>query len=71
MLLAITALGYASVWLDGVLRRDGVAAQINRLLAVPPGKGVRILLPVGVAATPGEQREKLPFGNRAWFNRHG
>ena len=69
MLLAITALGYGSVWLDGVLRRENRAAKIGQLLGVPADKSVRILLPIGVPAEPGQQRERLPFGQRAWFNR--
>jgi len=71
MLLVITALGYASVWLDGVLRFDDLGRQIGRLLGVPDELTVRILLPVGVAATPGTQRERLPLEKRAWFNRYG
>jgi nitroreductase len=71
MLLAIQALGYATVWLDGVLRAEDRAARIGRLLGVPQDRSVRILLPIGVPATPGVQREKLPFAERAWFNRYG
>ena len=71
MLLAVTALGYATVWLDGVLRRENKAEQIGRLLGVPEGRKVRILLPIGVPARPGTQKEKLPFERRAWFNRYG
>jgi nitroreductase len=71
MLLAITALGYATVWLDGVLRRDDIAARIGRLLGVPAGLTVRILLPLGVPLEPGTQKEKRPFAERAWFNRFG
>ena len=71
MLLAITALGYATVWLDGVLRAENKAARIAQLLGVPEDRAVRILLPLGVAAQPGTQKEKLPFERRAWFNRHG
>ena len=71
MLLVITALGYASVWLDGVLRAEDRAARISRLLGIPPGRAVRIVLPVGVPAAPGAQRERLPFSERAWFNRCG
>jgi len=71
MLLTITALGYASVWLDGVLRFNNVAARVGDLLGVPRGKVIRILLPLGVAAQPGVQREKLPFDQRAFFNRYG
>ena len=68
MLLAITALGYASVWLDGALRVENRAALIGELLGVPADKRVRILLPIGQAPVPGTQREKLPFNRRAWFN---
>ena len=68
MLLAITALGYATVWLDGVLRAENRAAMIGQVLAVPPDRSVRILLPIGKAATPGAQGQKLPFSRRAWFN---
>jgi len=71
MLLAITALGYATVWLDGALRYESKAQRVSQLLGVPAGKHVRILLPIGVAAEPGTQREKLPFEQRAWFNRYG
>ncbi len=71
MLLAITALGYATVWLDGVLRFDNIADRVGRLLGVPEGHTVRILLPLGVAAEPGSQKERLPFARRAWFNRYG
>ena len=46
MLLAITALGYATVWLDGVLRLDDVADRLAALLGVPSGKIVRIVLPL-------------------------
>jgi nitroreductase len=72
MLLAITALGYASVWLDGVLRAEGRAERIARLLGIPKNLHVRVLLPIGAPAEQGgRQRERLPFEQRAWFNRRG
>ena len=71
MLLAITALGYASVWLDGVLRTEDRAIRIGRVLGVPAGRTIRILLPIGVPTEPGEQRERFAFDQRAWFNRYG
>lgn len=71
MLLAVTALGYATVWLDGVLRREDRARRIARLLGVPDDREVRILLPIGVPAEHHVQKEKLPFDKRAWFNRYG
>ncbi|MCE5269287.1 MAG: nitroreductase family protein [Planctomycetaceae bacterium] len=71
LLLAITALGYATVWLDGVLRTEDRARRIAALLGVPSDKTVRVLLPLGVPAEPGTPREKLAFEERAWFNRYG
>jgi nitroreductase len=65
MLLAITALGYATVWLDGTLRVENRAERIGELLGVPANNVVRILLPIGVPSQPGAQREKLPFTQRA------
>jgi len=71
MLLAVTALGYASVWLDGALRRENRAARIGQLLGVPSDRYIRVLLPIGVPAEPGVQKEKLALDKRAWFNRYG
>ena len=71
MLLAVTALGYASVWIDGWLRTEGRAETIGKLLGLPEGKFVRVLLPVGVPAEEPKPPEKKPFGERAWFNRYG
>jgi nitroreductase len=68
MLLAVTALGYATVWIDGALRIEGRAGRIADILEVPDEREVRILLPLGVPAEPGIQKEKLPFNERAWFN---
>ena len=35
------------------------------------GLEVRIILPLGVPSEPGQQKEKKPFAERAWFNRYG
>jgi nitroreductase len=71
MLLAVTALGYATVWIDGALRRENRAHAIAELLQVPPNREVRVILPLGVPAEPGSQREKKPLVERAWYNRYG
>jgi nitroreductase len=71
ILLAVTALGYATVWLDGMLRMDGKGERIGQILGVPEGRQVQILLPLGVPAKTWQQREKLPFAERAWFNAYG
>ena len=71
MLLAVTALGYATVWLDGVLRVGDVATRLNSLLDIPAGKTIQVVLPLGVAVADGKRVEKLAFEKRAWFNRYG
>jgi nitroreductase len=71
MLLAVTALGYATVWIDGWLRIRDRARLVGDLLGLPKGKTVRVLLPIGVPAEAYPHPEKMPFEERAWFNRYG
>jgi len=68
MLLAVTALGYASVWVDGWLRREGRAELLGKLLGVPDDKIVRVILPVGVPEKDVIGPEKMGFEERAWYN---
>lgn len=70
MLLAITALGYASVWVDGWLRGTGRAESLGRIIGLPENKTVRIILPVGIPAEDGSPAPKKTFGKRAWFNQY-
>ena len=70
MLLAVTALGYATVWIDGALRHESKGARIGALLNVPGDMDVRIILPIGVPAEQVSAKPKLPFAKRAWFNRY-
>jgi len=71
ILLAVTALGYATVWLDGALRTENRAEQIAALLDIPDNRQVRVMLPLGVPKERCTQREKKPFAERAWFNTYG
>ncbi len=71
MLLAITALGYSSVWLDGVLRRDQNAERIAKILGTPANKRVQILLPIGVPTGEITRTTRQPFECRAFFNTWG
>jgi nitroreductase len=68
MLLAITALGFASVWLDGMLRSEQRAERLGAVLGLPEGARVRILLPVGRAVENYPRREKKPFEDRVRFD---
>lgn len=71
MLLAITALGYASVWIDGWLRINDHAQTIAKMLSVPDDKVIRVILPIGVAAEQKSQPQKKSFDKRAWFDKYG
>ena len=71
MLLAITALGYASVWVDGWLRRENRNETIGRMLGLPNEKIVRIVLPIGVSTTEVRGPKKMDFEERASFNKYG
>ncbi len=70
MLLTITELGYATVWIDGWLRVQGRAAKIANILSVPAQKTIRIILPIGQPAEQRTQPQKKPFEERAWFNKY-
>lgn len=69
MLLAITALGYASVWVQGGLMMNEVGAKLNEMLNVPAGQSVEVLLPIGVPAEKGASPAKKPLEERIVFNR--
>ncbi|MDR2642151.1 MAG: nitroreductase family protein [Planctomycetaceae bacterium] len=66
MLIAIAALGYSTVWLDGVIRGD-VGVEIGKLLNIPAELEVRVLLPIGVAQTQTAKPAKKSFDERARF----
>ena len=68
ILLAITGMGYASVWIDGWLRIEKRADRVADLINLPATKKVQILLPVGKPLEQGPRKEKKPFEERAWFN---
>ncbi|HBT76888.1 MAG TPA: nitroreductase [Planctomycetaceae bacterium] len=69
MLLAVTALGYATVWLQGAISGE-IATRIARLLSVPEKKELLVLLPVGVPKSEGKPNPKRPFGQRVAFNKY-
>jgi len=59
MLLAIKALGYDSVWIQGALRRHEDYAR--ELLGVPKNRKLIILLPIGEADAETPQQPKRPL----------
>ncbi len=69
MLLAITALGYASVWVEGTLLKQEDRAK--DLLGVPAEKRLVILLPVGAPPQETPQAEKKPLEAVMFRERYG
>lgn len=68
MLLAVTALGYGTVWIDGQLYEEGRADKLRQLLHIPPQFTPRVVLPLGVPKAPGPRREKIPFAQRVHYD---
>ena len=69
MLLAITALGYASCWVEGTLIRQEQWAK--ELLGIPEDRRLIIMLPVGKPADSTAQKEKKPLTDIAYSERYG
>ena len=59
MFLAITALGYATTWVEGTLMSKEDA--LKQYLGVPERLRLMILLPIGKPASPGSQAPKKPL----------
>jgi len=68
ILLAATALGYASCWYDGMTRL-GSADALTKLLDVPPEKQVRTILPIGIPLKQGAQAPRKSFEARIDWRR--
>ena len=68
MLLAATALGYATVWMDGMTKADKANTAIRGILNVPEGKTVRTILPLGVPAEVGAPKPRKSFEERVHYN---
>jgi len=72
MLIAITALGYASCWVEGqVTENSETQEQIAKLLKLPSNYIVVAFLPVGVPEKEGKRPFYKAFSERAWYNIYG
>ena len=65
IMLAITASGYAGVWMDGMVRLDGAGEKLTSLLSIPDGKTIRTIIPFGKPAEEVIQRDKKSMEERA------
>ena len=69
ILLAATALGYASLWLDGGTRLNGTDAALAKILDLPKERQVRTIMPIGIPKTPGKQAPRKPEAERVQWKR--
>lgn len=72
MLLAITALGYASCWYEGhITDDDRICDRMATVLNVPEELELVCYLPVGRPQHVPRGPSKVSFESRAWFNTMG
>ncbi|MCL2224035.1 MAG: nitroreductase family protein [Defluviitaleaceae bacterium] len=64
MLLAATALGYVSLWLDSPYFDPEKERQARAALSAPDTHRLWAVLPIGKPSVTGSRREKLPFEQR-------
>ncbi|MDC7242055.1 MAG: nitroreductase family protein [Spirochaetales bacterium] len=64
ILLAATAMGYATVWIDGWLRVEGRAETIGRWCSLDDNRIIRILIPIGKALEEQRRPTKKGFDER-------
>lgn len=67
--LAATAMGYATVWMDGDTNTDGNNDKIREMLNLAAGKTVRTIMPMGIPEEEVVQNSRKPFEERVSYNR--
>jgi len=65
IMLAVTAMGYAGVWMDGMMKLENNAQKVKTLLDIQDNRTVRTIIPVGIPKDPVSQKEKKEFSERA------
>lgn len=69
ILIAVTALGYASCWIEGqVTESSETQEQLAKILNIPAEYTVVAFLPVGLPKKEGKRPSYREFSERAWFN---
>jgi len=69
MLLAIAALGYGSVWIEGTLLR--VEEECKRALGIPDAMRLIVALPIGAPVKEPQQAGKRPLADIVHWERYG
>jgi len=71
ILLAATALGYGSLWLDYPFFDQERQTATKSLLQVPENYHLWALVPIGKPSSPGSRREKMPYEARVSYRHFG
>jgi nitroreductase len=71
MLLAATALGYASLWLDSPFFYEARQKAALKVLGAPEGFHLRVVLPIGLPDGEGSRRDKIPHEQRMFYGKIG
>jgi nitroreductase len=69
ILLAATALDYASCWIQPRVQNEGNQAKIKGILGIPAERFVFAVMPVGVPKKDGAQAEKKSIDDGVHFER--
>lgn len=70
ILLAVEEKGYATTWIEGQIH-GAKAAKMGEILGVPDDMQIVVYLPLGIPCETVRPAVKVPFAERAWFNRYG
>ena len=69
MLLAATAMGYSSLWLDSPYFGEDEQKAALAVLGASDRYHLRVVLPIGFPAGEGSRRDKLPFNERVSYGK--
>jgi len=67
--LAITALGYATCWVEGTLLRQ--EDFVKKLLNIPKNKNIMIIFPIGKAKRIPQMPQKKELSSIVFYNEYG
>jgi len=71
MLLAATALGYVSLWLDSPYFDKEKQKAALKVLGAPENYHLRVVLPIGLPDGEGSRRDKMAFEERVSYGKFG
>lgn len=71
MLLAATALGYVSLWLDSPFFDEEKQKAALAVLGAPENYHLRVVLPIGLPDGEGSRRAKMTFEQRVSYGKFG